>query len=458
MEHNVLLLVLAGCCLFSCCVGLFIKLYFGDQAGHFFTAGMVGDAIKGFKFDTSNSTPIIKRPTTDFRPNSFELKTNFSVPDTVAYNIGDPQPGKGEADCSGACFDAANCSGYMITDKGCQLKGNVRLIYYDHGKSISVSGDVGGTKFGQMPFGIMKPNQPYMWSNTVSLSDAVDNCWSSSDCKCFTYLDGVYKAYANVVSVDSTKSGNTFIKFDVMSKSDISVPGKKYTDTATGDDPFLHIDSDKFKPDGWSEPPMPPPSSAPSASWARDFQFFKLWATNWNAGKDKNWADPKKVDGTHTLNGCAALCRSNASCMSFVYKNGEQGCYFRGDLSRDNSKNFVCGQMPDPSSDIGDTLYHCQNKTPLVTVDFDQGTATCSGHRFNECWNEGGSYSENGTDSYFKMQDPLDIQCPAKCAQSDKCKVGIYNTTDCSIFEMVPTVQANDADFTTRWKFDNFPG
>lgn len=475
-----ILLICAGCCVFYFCMGLFAKLYFGDEALKSIISGdLLGDALKGFKFDTSSNVPIVQRPQGQPKPNSFIDRKNFSVPGGVAYDIGDLQTGLTNAGCSEQCFKASNCSGYMIDDAGnCQLKGNVRLIFYDHGKSIKVSGDVGGTQFGVLPFEIIDPEQPYYWSNTVGLQDAVSNCYSDPKCLAFTYKDGIAKAYANVVAVDSGVVGNTYIKFDVMGRSDIAKKPSRYSDAPTGDDKGFHVDADKFKPADFVPPPAPPPAAPPSAYYANDLKYFKKWPRNdWNAGKDTRWQDPQEANALlaaaaapgpappriDSLEMCANVCMQSSKCMSIVWNNNSKTCYFRGDLSSDNTRRWVCSAQ---SIDEGTRDRNGCNGSEEVWQVNGRGAhaAECTAedgvvHPVNDCWSINGSKSESGTESWFKMQDPLEITCPKRCADNANCKAGMFDGTDCTIYEFAPkTVDTNDRDFTTRWKFDYFPG
>jgi hypothetical protein len=264
--------------------------------------------------------------------------------------------------------------------------------------------------------------------------------------------------YANALVVDSGSAGNTYVKFDSMDKSGFGVRTTKYTDTAsTGG---FSIESQYFKSDnGFVVPPAPPPGAANWQYYKNDIKYFKKESNpNWNAGKDKSGRDPRKIDGVAAANLCANVCMSNASCQSFVFKEGPKECYFRGDLSRDNNTNYVCNaetgiKNTDPQNTKG-----CNGLSNLQPREYDPGLATCGGRATGYCWTERGSFSETGSQTYWKLQDSMDKQCPAKCAQDGLCQASMWNKNDCSIFEFGPTVKAVDTNFTTQWKFDYFPG
>jgi hypothetical protein len=75
-----------------------------------------------------------------------------------------------------------------------------------------------------------------------------------------------------------------------------------------------------------------------------------------------------------------------------------------------------------------------------------------------QCWNEAGSFTEPGTQTYWKLQNPMSEQCPEACGQNGLGQDSMWTKNDCSIFEFKPTVKAVDTNFTTQWKFDYFPG
>jgi hypothetical protein len=319
-----------------------------------------------------------------------------------------------------------------------------------------VSTDVGSTKFGQVPFDLQDKTAPSMWTNsTWTLAQAADNCWASEDCTGFTYVGGVSTMYGNAFVLDSGSVGNTYVKFDWMDKSGMGQKTTKYTDTASAGG--FSIESQYFKSDNAF---VAPPATG---DYDNDLKYFKKESNpNWNAGKDKRGADPKKITGVSTANLCANVCMSNASCKSFVFKDGAKECYFRGDLSRDNDTNYVCNAKTgidgtDPANTKG-----CNGLNNLVPIpDTDPGNGVvfgCGGRATGYCWHVGGSFSETGSQTYWKLQDSMDKQCPEKCGQNSLCQASQWNKNDCSIFEFGPTVKAQDTNFTTQWKFDYFPG
>lgn len=451
---DVAVLVVAGCCLFSCCVWLFLRVYYGpDAANTILTKGLVGEALQGFEFDTSSGLPNIQKRTKTVKPQSFKSRPNFAVP--YENNIGPPQD-KDDVNCSVLCFDTEGCTGYSMENGKCQLKGNVTIINYEKGKEIHVSTDVGSTKFGQVPFDLQDKTQPSLWTNSSwTLAQAADNCWASEDCTGFTYVGGVSTMYGNAFVLDSGSVGNTYVKFDWMDKSGMGQKTTKYTDTASAGG--FSIESQYFKSDNAF---VAPPATG---DYDNDLKYFKKESNpNWNAGKDKRGADPKKITGVSTANLCANVCMSNASCLSFVFKEGPKECYFRGDLSRDNDMNYVCNAKTgidgtDPANTKG-----CNGLNNLVPIpDTDPGNGVmfgCGGRATGYCWHVGGSSSETGSQTYWKLQDSMDKQCPGKCAQDSLCQASMWNKNDCSIFEFGPTVKAVDTNFTTQWKFDYFPG
>ena len=107
---DVAVLVVAGCCLFSCCVWLFLRVYYGPDAslGNILTKGLVGEALQGFEFDTSSGLPNIQKRTKTIKPQSFKSRPNFAVP--AENNIGPPQD-KDDVNCSVLCFDTEGCTG-----------------------------------------------------------------------------------------------------------------------------------------------------------------------------------------------------------------------------------------------------------------------------------------------------------------------------------------------------------
>ena len=120
MDGNVIVLILAGCCLFSCCVGLFVRYYFGpDAAKTILSKGLIIDAMKGFKFDTSSSLPNIQKRLTNIKPTSFKKRTKFGVP--AENNIGEPQD-KTDVECAVLCFDSEGCSGYRSEEHTSELQ------------------------------------------------------------------------------------------------------------------------------------------------------------------------------------------------------------------------------------------------------------------------------------------------------------------------------------------------
>ena len=451
---DVAVLVVAGCCLFSCCVWLFLRVYYGpDAAKTILSKGLIADALAGFEFDTSSGLPNIQKRTSTIRPGSFKHQFNFGAP--YENNIGPPQD-KDDVNCSVLCFDTEGCTGYSMENGKCQLKGNVTIINYEKGKEIHVSTDVGSTKFGQVPFDLQDKTAPSMWTNsTWTLAQAADNCWASEDCTGFTYVGGVSTMYGNAFVLDSGSVGNTYVKFDWMDKSGMGQKTTKYTDTASAGG--FSIESQYFKSDNAF---VAPPATG---DYDNDLKYFKKESNpNWNAGKDKRGADPKKITGVSTAKHCANVCMSNASCKSFVFKDSAKECYFRGDLSRDNDTNYVCNAKTgidgtDPANTKG-----CNGLNNLVPIpDTDPGNGVmfgCGGRATGYCWHVGGSSSETGSQTYWKLQDSMDKQCPEKCGQNSLCQASQWNKNDCSIFEFGPTVKAQDTNFTTQWKFDYFPG
>ena len=459
---DVAVLVVAGCCLFSCCVWLFLRVYYGpDAAKTILSKGLIADALAGFEFDTSSGLPNIQKRTSTIRPGSFKHQFNFGAP--YENNIGPPQD-KDDLGCSVLCFDTEGCTGYSMENGKCQLKGNVTIINYEKGKEIHVSTDIGSTKFGQVPFDLQDKTAPSMWTNsTWTLAQAADNCWASEDCTGFTYVGGVSTMYGNAFVLDSGSVGNTYVKFDWMDKSGMGQKTTKYTDTASAGG--FSIESQYFKSDNgpFTPPPAPPPGGPDWKYYDNDLKYFKKESNpNWNAGKDKRGADPKKITGVSTAKHCANVCMSNASCKSFVFKDSAKECYFRGDLSRDNDTNYVCNAETgidgtDPANTKG-----CNGLNNLVPIpDTDPGNGVmfgCGGRATGYCWHVGGSSSETGSQTYWKLQDSMDKQCPEKCGQNSLCQASQWNKNDCSIFEFGPTVKAQDTNFTTQWKFDYFPG
>ena len=456
MDGNIVVLVIAGCCLFSCCVGLFLRLYYGpDAAKTILSKGLIADAMTGFKFDTSSGLPNIQKRLHTLKPQSFKRRPNFGAP--AENNIGEPQD-KDDVNCSVLCFDTEGCTGYAMENGKCQLKGNVTIINYEKGKDIHVSTDVGGTKFGQVPFDLLDKTQPSLWTNsTWTLAQAADNCWGASECTGFTYVGGVATMYGNAFVLDSGAVGNTYVKFDSMDKSGFGQRSTKYTDTASGGG--FHIDDQFFKSNaGFAEPPaMSPGSHLDWEYYNRDLSYFKKWVQNWNAGLDAKHNPPRKIDHVTKVEHCANVCMSNASCKSFVFKNDAKECYFRSDLTRDNDVNYVCQQRQPPALDES-SMNGCHGLSDLQTVPFDEGKADCGGRPVGHCWTVKGSQSESGTDTYFKMQDSMDKQCPEACGPNALCQASQWTKNDCSIFEFTPTVKATDTNFTTQWKFDYFPG
>jgi len=459
---DVAVLVVAGCCLFSCCVWLFLRVYYGpDAAKTILSKGLIADALAGFEFDTSSGLPNIQKRTSTIRPGSFKHQFNFGAP--YENNIGPPQD-KDDVNCSVLCFDTEGCTGYSMENGKCQLKGNVTIINYEKGKEIHVSTDIGSTKFGQVPFDLQDKTAPSMWTNsTWTLAQAADNCWASEDCTGFTYVGGVSTMYGNAFVLDSGSVGNTYVKFDWMDKSGMGQKTTKYTDTASAGG--FSIESQYFKSDNgpFTPPPAPPPGGPDWKYYDNDLKYFKKESNpNWNAGKDKRGADPKKITGVSTAKHCANVCMSNASCKSFVFKDSAKECYFRGDLSRDNDTNYVCNAETgidgtDPANTKG-----CNGLNNLVPIpDTDPGNGVmfgCGGRATGYCWHVGGSSSETGSQTYWKLQDSMDKQCPEKCGQNSLCQASMWTKNDCSIFEFGPTVKAQDTNFTTQWKFDYFPG
>jgi len=452
---DVAVLVVAGCCLFSCCVWLFLRVYYGpDAANTILTKGLVGEALQGFEFDTSSGLPNIQKRTKTVKPQSFKSRPNFAVP--PENNIGPPQD-KDDLGCSVLCFDTEGCTGYSMENGKCQLKGNVTIINYEKGKEIHVSTDVGSTKFGQVPFDLQDKTAPSLWTNSSwTLAQAADNCWSSEECTGFTYVGGVATMYGNAFVLDSGSVGNTYVKFDWMDKSGLGQKGTKYTDAASAGG--FSIESQYFKSDNaFVAPPAPPSGSRGWQYYDNDLKYFKKESTqNWNAGKDKRGTDPKKISGVTEAKHCANVCMSNSSCQSFVFKDGANECYFRSDLSRDNNKRYVCQSRPV----LNDSINKCSGGEEIFPFNRGAECQTSSGavKAVAQCWSEQGSFGETGSQTYWKLQDPMEKQCPEKCAQDGLCQASMWNKNDCSIFEFGPTVKAQDTNFTTQWKFDYFPG
>jgi hypothetical protein len=448
MEGNIVVLVVAGCCLFSCCVWLFLRVYYGpDAAKTILTKGLVADALAGFEFDTSSGLPNIQKRTNTVRPNSFKSRPNFSAP--YENNIGPPQD-KDDVNCSVLCFDTEGCTGYSMENGKCQLKGNVTIINYEKGKEIHVSTDVGGTKFGQAPYDLLDKTQPSLWSRSDwTLAQAADNCWAAEQCTGFTYVGGVATMYGNAFVLDSGSTGNTYVKFDSMDKSGFGQRSTKYTDAASAGG--FSIESQYFKSDNAF---VAPPATG---DYDNDLKYFKKESNpNWNAGKDKRGTDPRKIAGVTEAKHCANVCMSTASCKSFVFKDSAKECYFRGDLSRDNDKRYVCQSKPV----LNDSINKCSGGEEIFPFNRGAECQTSSGSvkAVAQCWTERGSFSETGSQTYWKLQDPMEKQCPETCAQDGLCQASQWTKNDCSIFEFGPTVKAQDTNFTTQWKFDYFPG
>ena len=455
MDGNVIVLIIAGCCLFSCCVGLILRFYYGaDAVKTILSKNLVKDALTGFKFDTSSGLPNIQKRTSTIRPNSFIKRINFGS--STETNIGEPQD-KDDVGCSVLCFDTEGCVGYAMENGKCQLKGNVTIINYERGKEIRVSTDIGSTRFGRIPHDLLDKAQPNLWSKSDwTLAEAIDNCWTSAECTGFTYVNGIATMYGNALALDSGSTGNTYVKFDSMDKSGFGQRGTKYTDTASAGG--FSIESQYFKSDnGFVPPPAPPPGSRDYKYYDNDIKYFKKESDpNWNAGKDKSGRDPKKITGVDTASLCANVCMSNASCKSFVFKEGPKECYFRSDLTRNNDKRYVCQSKPA----LNDSINKCQGGEEIFPYNRGAECQTSSGEvkAVAQCWQEDGSKTETGSQTYWKLQDPMEKQCPDACAQRGLCQASMWTKNDCSIFEFKPTVKVDDPNFTTQWKFDYFPG
>lgn len=458
MDANVVLLVIIGCCVFSACVVALATLVPAS-------AGLpkwlsLKDALAGFKFESGSPLPNIQQRIKSVRPQSFEVRTNFGAP--PSENIGEPQD-KDNADCSALCFGTENCTGYELTGSKCQLKGNVTIINYEKGKEIRVSGDVGRTKFGQVPYDIVDKGQPVLKTLQSGLADAITQCYEDSTCKAFTYENGTANLYANVVVTDSSKVGNTYIKFDAMPSSGFLVPGRKYTDS--GETATYHVDDPFFKPATFAPPPAAAPGSEPWQVYPSDLKFFQLWQANWNAGREKSGRDPTTGPGisVDSLEHCANLCLSNSSCQSFVWaKDGSKKCWFRSDLTRDNMTNYVCNEPTGRSGDDPANTKGCNGLSNLVNrPDTDPGNGVvfgCGGRATGYCWSENGSRGDSNKDTYYKMQDPMSKTCPQACGQDPECHASQWTKNDCTMLKFQPTVAAQDSNFTTQWKFDYFPG
>jgi hypothetical protein len=436
-------------------VGLFVRYYYGpDAAKTILTKGLIKESMADFEFDTSSGLPNIQKRVSNIKPQGFKKRINFSVPTNA--NIGEPQD-KDDINCAALCFDTEGCTGYTMENGKCQLKGNVTIINYDKGKEIHVSSDIGGTKFGQIPYDLLDKAQPSLWSKSDwTLAQAADNCWSAEECTGFTYINGVATMYGNAFVLDSGSVGNTYVKFDSMDKSGFGQRTTKYTDTASAGG--FHIDDQFFKKNnGFAEPPAMPPGR--HLDWeyhTRDLAYFKKWVENWNAGLDAKYNPPKKIDRVTKLEHCANVCMSNASCKSFVFKKDAKECYFRSDLTRDNNQRFVCQSKPA----LNDSINKCRGGEEIFPFNRGAECQTSSGEikAVAQCWQEDGSKTEQGTDTYFKMQNPMEEQCPEACGPNALCQASQWTKNDCSIFEFTPTVKATDTNFTTQWKFDYFPG
>ena len=209
------------------------------------------------------------------------------------------------------------------------------------------------------------------------------------------------------------------------------------------------------------EPPAPPPGSRDYKYYDNDIKYFKKQPdANWNAGKDKSGRDPAEVKGVDTANMCANVCMSNASCMSFVFNSSSKKCFFRKDLSRDNYTNYVCNEKiagADPENTRG--CNDLDNIQEVLDTDTANGvTSGCGGRATGKCWSVNGSSREDNSQTYWKLQDPMEKQCPDACAKRGLCQASMWTKNDCSIFEFKPTVKVDEPNFTTQWKFDYFPG
>ena len=454
MDTNLVILIIIGCCFFCICMIFLASSIGGGESSSWLSRGLILDALQGFKFEDSSAIPNIQRRLHSVRPQTFEVRTNFTAP--PSQNLGDPRPNMDNADCSALCFDTENCTGYTIEGQNCQLKGNVVIINYEKGKEIRVSGDVGGTKFGQVPYDISNKGQPvYKTLTNSTIASAITTCYEDSACKGFTYENGTANLYANVLVVETARVGNTYIKFDSMANSGFRVAGRKYTDT--GATATYHVDDQFFKPATFAPPPAAPPGSEPWQIYPSDMKFFKIWEQNWNAGRTKEGTDPTAGAGlsVDSLEHCANLCLSNSSCKSFVWaKDGSKKCWFRRDLTRDNDIRYVCDRQYDTSTLRGTA--GCRGDE--VVAQFTNGGLTCGPHAVSTCWTDPGSKSDSSKDTYFKLQDPLSQTCPESCGQDPACHAAQWTTNDCTMMQFQPTVAAQDINFTTQWKFDYFPG
>ncbi len=454
VDANIVVLVILGCCLFSACMVALASAFGQTGQGSFLSRNLILDALTGFKFENGPGLPNIQPRVSSIRPNTFEIQKNFTAPDSV--NIGPPLD-KDNADCSAACFETENCTGYTLDGTKCQLKGNVVIINYEKGKEIRVSGDVGGTKFGQVPFDIVDKGQPVYKTLQVGLADAIRDCWTDTACKAFTYENGTANLYANVVVADSGRPGNVFIKFDHMPSSGFLVPERKYTDS--GDTATHHVDDQFFKPNTFVGPPAAAPGAEPWQIYPGDLKFFQLWQANWNAGREKSGRDPTTTSGlsVDSLEHCANLCLSNSSCQSFVWsKDGTKKCWFRGDLTRDNDIRYVCQSRPVAN----DSINKCSGGEEIFPFNRGAQCETSNGSlkAVAQCWTDGGSRADSTKDTYYKMQDPLAKTCPEACGQDPVCRASQWTKNDCTLMRFQPTVGVQDTNFTTQWKFDYFPG
>lgn len=419
---EVALLVIAGCCVFCMCMSLLAYLLVpdaptGDGVG--LPAGLLKKALAGFKFSDDAPIQRVPRTTRSVRPQSFESHPNFTISNA---DIGAPAPASAD-ECSTRCFDTEYCVGYTFDGGVCGLKSGAGIIEYSKGKSVYVSGDVGGTKFASVPFDILDRGQPKLSSKDPStLGETVSSCFSDQNCKGFTFSGTSGNLYANVLIVDSSTTGNTYIKTDALRASGIAESGFKYTEQ-----PSARSDINP----AWALPVPFNPTS--------DTDYFTKWAGDgFDAGQDKR-SNNVTVTTATTLAQCSNACLANTWCASFIVNNDGTGCTLRHDATAQHFDS------------------RCKSQSDANNCVASGGACGCPCGCSGEYPAHDGT-SGTGKTSYVKRQPALKDWCPGACANDPDCKASWYKgPSTCALYYTPPTNRQADPDATTVWKFDNFP-
>jgi len=386
-----------------------------------------------------NNPGMMSTPTYNDTPLNYSHYPNYGV-DPITF-IGSPIPNSTPTSCQIACTNTPTCVGFEMTGGKCQLTNDVAIINRKFGGDIYASQDIGAMQYMHVPYTMLQNDaQPKkLYTFTGPLGDAVSNCNTvGNNCGAFTSTGAnTYDMYPVILAVDSKIPGNTYYKPDSSKQLQFIKEGNfRYTDTP---DKTFTIDVSKILPN-----PLP--------TFKKDMDFFHIWGQNWDVGIDTS-GSPQVVLHKSGPDACANVCMTTSGCQSFVVgKGAEDGsCWTRQDLKEEYLPQCgLAGWRCPPAPTVGGSAGWC------LDTDFcPDGPASCGATAiYRSC-----ASSSSTRDTYYKYQQPIDVQCPGSCMNNDNCQMVTYDSTQtCNQYKTpVESHRVADSTMTAVWNATNFP-